>query len=77
MPMMTCIPPAWEHSDFEPDEQAFFEYHSLLMRAWDGPAAVVFTDGDTIGAHLDRNGLRPLRYVLTGDGLLVWGRKRA
>ncbi len=71
--VMTCIPPIWEQSELEPDEQAFFEFHSLLMRAWDGPAAVVFTDGDIIGAHLDRNGLRPLRYILTKDGLLILG----
>jgi glutamate synthase (NADPH/NADH) large chain len=71
--IMLCIPPAWEHSDMTGKEKAFFEYHSLLMRPWDGPAAVVFTDGRTVGAHLDRNGLRPLRYVLTKDGLLVLG----
>jgi glutamate synthase (NADPH/NADH) large chain len=71
--IMLCIPPAWEQSDLGPQEKAFFEYQSLLMRPWDGPAAVTFTDGETIGAHLDRNGLRPLRYILTGDGLLVLG----
>ncbi len=71
--VMMCIPPAGGQSELSEDEKAFFEYHSLLMRPWDGPAAVVFTDGDTIGAHLDRNGLRPLRYALTGDGLLVLG----
>ncbi len=71
--IMLCIPPAWEQSDLSPREKAFFEYQSLLMRPWDGPAAVTFTDGEIIGAHLDRNGLRPLRYVLTGDGLLVLG----
>ncbi len=68
-----CIPPVWEGSDLGKDGQAFFEYHSLLMKPWDGPAAVTFTDGETIGAHMDRNGLRPLRYVLTADGLLVLG----
>ncbi len=71
--ILLCIPPAWEQSDLTHQEKAFFEYQSLLMRPWDGPAAVTFTDGETIGAHLDRNGLRPLRYVLTGDGLLVLG----
>lgn len=71
--VMLCIPPAWEQSDLSDEEKAFFDYHSLLMRPWDGPAAVTFTDGETIGAHLDRNGLRPLRYVLTQDGLLVLG----
>jgi glutamate synthase (NADPH) large chain len=73
-----CIPPAWECCGFANDEErrnadAFFEYQSFLMKPWDGPAAIVFTDGETIGAHLDRNGLRPLRYVLTEDGLLVAG----
>ena len=71
--VLMCIPPAWERSDLSPGEKAFFDYHSLLMRPWDGPAAVVFTDGRTVGAHLDRNGLRPLRYVLTAEGLLVLG----
>ncbi len=71
--IMLCIPPAWEHADLSPQEKAFFEYQSLLMRPWDGPAAVTFTDGQTVGAHLDRNGLRPLRYILTRDGLLVLG----
>ncbi|MEW6584626.1 MAG: glutamate synthase central domain-containing protein, partial [Nitrospirota bacterium] len=73
-----CIPPAWECCEFPADEhrrnaEAFFEYQSFLMKPWDGPAAVVFTDGSTVGAHLDRNGLRPLRFVLTEDGLLVAG----
>ncbi|OGW27453.1 MAG: glutamate synthase subunit alpha [Nitrospirae bacterium GWC2_57_13] len=68
-----CIPPAWETLDLADEERAFFEYHSFLMKPWDGPAAVAFTDGSTIGAHMDRNGLRPLRYTLTGDGLLVLG----
>jgi glutamate synthase (NADPH/NADH) large chain len=71
--IMLCVPPAWEHIDLSPQEKAFFEYQSLLMRPWDGPAAVTFTDGETVGAHLDRNGLRPLRYILTRDGLLVLG----
>ncbi|MBA4349371.1 MAG: glutamate synthase large subunit [Thermodesulfovibrio sp.] len=73
-----CVPPAWECCDFSTDgsrsdAQAFFEFQSLLMKPWDGPAAITFTDGDTIGAHLDRNGLRPLRYILTEDGILVSG----
>jgi glutamate synthase (NADPH/NADH) large chain len=73
-----CVPPAWECCDFSDEEQlskaeSFFEYQSLLMKPWDGPAAIVFTDGDTVGAHLDRNGLRPLRYILTEDGILVLG----
>ncbi len=68
------IPPAWEHVPELSDEvKAFFEYESLLMKPWDGPAAIAFTDGITIGAHLDRNGLRPARYILTEDGILVLG----
>jgi glutamate synthase (NADPH) large chain len=73
-----CIPPAWECCDFRKEEQlrkaeAFFEFQSFLMKPWDGPAAVVLTDGDTVCAHLDRNGLRPLRYTLTEDGIMVLG----
>jgi glutamate synthase (NADPH/NADH) large chain len=68
-----CIPPVWEGMNLDADERAFFEYSSLLMSPWDGPAAIVFTDGDTVGAHLDRNGLRPLRYALTEDGVIVCG----
>lgn len=68
-----CIPPAWEDSVFDDDEKAFFEYQSLLMKPWDGPAAVAFTDGNTVLAHLDRNGLRPLRYVVTEEGIIVLG----
>ncbi|MEK6699999.1 MAG: glutamate synthase large subunit [Nitrospirota bacterium] len=68
-----CIPPAWENRDRNGDERAFFEYQSVLMKPWDGPAAVAFTDGETVGAHMDRNGLRPLRYALTEDGILVLG----
>jgi glutamate synthase (NADPH) large chain len=68
-----CVPPAWERMQFDASERAFFEYASLLMPPWDGPAALVFTDGNTVGAHLDRNGLRPLRYALTKDGVMVCG----
>lgn len=72
-----CVPPALECCDFTEEErreiEAFFEYQSFLMKPWDGPAALVFTDGDTIGAHLDRNGLRPLRYLITEDGILLLG----
>jgi len=69
------IPPAWEHITELPQEvRDFFEYQALLMKPWDGPAAICFTDGDTtVGAHLDRNGLRPERYILTKDGLLIVG----
>jgi glutamate synthase (NADPH/NADH) large chain len=68
-----CIPPAWENSSMTDEKRAFFEFQSLLMKPWDGPAAIVFTDGFTIGAHLDRNGLRPLRYTITDDGYMVLG----
>lgn len=68
-----CVPPAWENSDLSPDIKAFFEYQSLLMKPWDGPAAITFTDGNTIGAHMDRNGLRPLRYTITMDGIIILG----
>ncbi|HCL82241.1 MAG TPA: glutamate synthase large subunit [Nitrospiraceae bacterium] len=68
-----CIPPVWEDSGLNADARAFFEYQSLLMKPWDGPAAVVLTDGEKIVAHLDRNGLRPLRYSLTEDGIFIAG----
>ncbi len=68
-----CIPPAWENSDLGGEEKAFFEYQSFLMKPWDGPAAIAFTDGDMVIAHLDRNGLRPLRYTMTEDGIMVLG----
>ena len=53
------------------ERRAFYEYHAALMEPWDGPAAVAFTDGRQIGATLDRNGLRPARYLVTDDGLVV------
>jgi glutamate synthase (NADPH/NADH) large chain len=68
-----CIPPVWETVRLSAEARAFFEYQSMLMKPWDGPAALTFTDGVTLGAHLDRNGLRPLRYVLSSDGILVVG----
>ncbi|MEY4296811.1 MAG: Ferredoxin-dependent glutamate synthase 1 [Actinomycetota bacterium] len=70
--MMMMIPEAWEkHSDIDPARKNFYEYHSMLMEPWDGPAAVIFTDGSLVGATLDRNGLRPGRYLITDDGLVV------
>ena len=70
--MMMMIPEAWEkQSDIDPQRKNFYEYHSMLMEPWDGPAAVVFTDGSLVGATLDRNGLRPGRYLVTDDGLVV------
>ncbi len=70
--MMMMIPEAWEkQSDIDQARKSFYEYHSMLMEPWDGPAAVIFTDGSVVGATLDRNGLRPGRYVVTEDGLVV------
>ena len=72
--MLSMVPPAWERSpEAAPELRNFLEEQARLQEAWDGPAALVFTDGCTIGAKLDRNGLRPLRYTLTSDGLLVVG----
>jgi glutamate synthase domain-containing protein 2/glutamate synthase domain-containing protein 1/glutamate synthase domain-containing protein 3 len=70
--MAMLIPEAWDADGTMPaDKKAFYEYHASLMEPWDGPAAVAFTDGRMIGATLDRNGLRPARYVVTKDGLLI------
>ncbi len=70
--MMMMVPEAWENqTDMDPARRAFYEYHSMLMEPWDGPAALVFTDGSLVGATLDRNGLRPGRYLVTDDGLVV------
>ena len=70
--MMMLVPEAWEKMpDMDPDLRAFYEYHALLMEPWDGPAALAFTDGIVAGACLDRNGLRPSRYVVMDDGLVV------
>ena len=70
--MMMMIPEAYSAEiQMSADKRAFYEYHSPIMEPWDGPAAVVFTDGRYIGATLDRNGLRPARYVVTKDGLIV------
>jgi len=72
--MTVLIPPAYELLDNLTDElRAFFEYSSLLMKPWDGPAAVAFTDGKKVGGKLDRNGLRPARIVITEGGLVVFG----
>ena len=72
--MSMLIPEAWDNApEMSPDVKAFYEYHASLMEPWDGPAAVAFTDGRVIGAKLDRNGLRPGRYVVTADGLVIMG----
>jgi glutamate synthase domain-containing protein 2/glutamate synthase domain-containing protein 1/glutamate synthase domain-containing protein 3 len=70
--MAMVIPEAWEETrDLAPEVRGFYEYHSSLMEPWDGPAGVIFTDGVGVGAVLDRNGLRPLRYAVAEDGLVV------
>ena len=70
--VLMMIPEAWEnHADMDPARRAFYEFHSTFMEPWDGPACVTFTDGSLIGAVLDRNGLRPGRYWVTTDGLVV------
>ena len=70
--VLMMIPEAWEnHAEMDAKRRAFYEFHSTLMEPWDGPAAVVFSDGSQIGAVLDRNGLRPSRYWVTDDGLVV------
>src|SRR5882672_6156434 len=69
---MMMIPEAWEqHATMDVRRRAFYEYHGAMMEPWDGPAAMVFTDGKQIGATLDRNGLRPARYIVTDDDLVV------
>jgi len=70
--VMMLIPEAWAGNPLmDPGRRAFYEYHAALMEPWDGPAAVAFSDGKQIGATLDRNGLRPARYLITDDGLVV------
>ena len=70
--MMMMIPEPWSnHETMADDRRAFYQYHSCLMEPWDGPAAIAFTDGKQIGAILDRNGLRPSRFYVTKDGLVV------
>ena len=72
--VLMMIPEAWEnHAEMDTARRAFYRYHSTLMEAWDGPALAAFTDGSVIGAVLDRNGLRPARYWVTEDGLVVLG----
>jgi glutamate synthase (NADPH) large chain len=70
--VLMMIPEAWEnHAEMGPARRAFYEFHSMFMEPWDGPASITFTDGTLIGAVLDRNGLRPSRYWVTDDGLVV------
>ncbi|HYX44759.1 MAG TPA: glutamate synthase central domain-containing protein, partial [Acidimicrobiales bacterium] len=68
------VPEAWEGArDIDPDVRGFYRYHACLVEPWDGPAGLIFTDGLGVGAALDRNGLRPLRYAVCEDGLVVCG----
>jgi glutamate synthase (ferredoxin) len=70
--MMMMVPEPWTgHESMSDDKKAFYEYHSCLMEPWDGPASIAFTDGTSIGAVLDRNGLRPSRYYITKDDLVI------
>ncbi len=70
--MAMLIPEAWsKNPHMNPQKRAFYEYHASLMEPWDGPAAIAFTDGRSIGATLDRNGLRPARYLVTHDDLVI------
>ncbi len=72
--MLLMIPEAWENQqEMTAERRAFYEYHSCMMEPWDGPASMCYSNGDGVGAVLDRNGLRPSRYVLTHDGMLVMG----
>lgn len=70
--MAMLIPEAWDSdAAMPPEKRAFYEYHASLIEPWDGPAAIAFTDGRIVGATLDRNGLRPARYLVTHDDLLI------
>jgi glutamate synthase (NADPH/NADH) large chain len=70
--MMMMVPEPWSrHESMSPEKRAFYEYHSCIMEPWDGPASIAFTDGIRVGATLDRNGLRPSRYYVTKDDLVV------
>ena len=70
--VLMMIPEAWEnHESMSPEKRAFYRFHASLMEPWDGPASIAFTDGTVMGAVLDRNGLRPSRYWVTADGLVI------
>ena len=70
--VLMMIPEAWEnHASMDEEKKAFYRFHASLMEPWDGPASIAFTDGTVIGAVLDRNGLRPSRYWVTDDGLVI------
>ncbi|MCR4693963.1 MAG: glutamate synthase large subunit [Pseudobutyrivibrio sp.] len=70
--LMMLIPEPWKHNHFmKEDKRNFYHYYATMMEPWDGPAAIIFSDGDMVGATLDRNGLRPSRYYITDDGRLI------
>ncbi|MBO4637628.1 MAG: glutamate synthase large subunit [Clostridiales bacterium] len=71
--IMVTIPEPWQHMEdtMDREKRAFYQYYATMMEPWDGPASIIFTDGDMVGAVLDRNGLRPSRYYLTRDGYLI------
>lgn len=70
--VMICIPEPWKHDDnMSVEKKDFYHYWATMMEPWDGPAAILFSDGDVLGATLDRNGLRPSRYYITKDGMLI------
>ncbi|MBO5550508.1 MAG: glutamate synthase subunit alpha, partial [Lachnospiraceae bacterium] len=70
--MMMTIPEPWKHDEYmEREKQDFYHYYATMMEPWDGPAAIIFSDGEVLGATLDRNGLRPSRYYVTDDGRLI------
>lgn len=70
--VMICIPEPWKHNDYmSAEKKDFYHYWATMMESWDGPAAILFSDGDILGATLDRNGLRPSRYYITKDGMLI------
>ena len=72
--VMMMIPEPWEqHTTMDARRRAFYEYHAAMLEPWDGPASIVFTDGRQIGATLDRNGLRPSRYCITDDDMVIMG----
>ena len=72
--LMMLVPEPWEQlPEMDPARRAFYEFHAGLVEQWDGPAALGFSDGVIAGATLDRNGLRPLRYAITSDGLFIAG----
>lgn len=70
--MMMLVPEAWDgNKDMTEEKKAFYEYHAALMEPWDGPASISFTDGKIVGATLDRNGLRPSRWCVTEDDIVI------